>query len=113
MRPAGQALVAAAAGDGRIDRHAIARPEAGHRAAGLDNRAGAFVTQRGRIGEHLVADAAVEVIVYVRAADADALDPQQHVAGRLERRRRQVGDFDSFAAGKSGGFHGGSQSRDR
>ena len=52
----------------------------------VDDRARAFVAERGRVFDDLVADAAVDVVVDVGAAHAHAVDPHQHVARPLKRR---------------------------
>ena len=70
IRAAGEAVVAAHAGDERIDRHAFALVPA------LDDRAGRFVAedQWGRS-----AGIVAEEGVHVRAADADGLDRDEHL----------------------------------
>ena len=77
---AGAALGAAAAGDARLERHAVARAMAGHLRADLDDAPGGLVPEHHRRAHDEVADAAVLVVVDVRAAHADGGDLDEHLA---------------------------------
>ncbi len=105
MEAARQALVARAAGKGRIDGHAVAGRQVLYRRPRRQHGAGTLVAQRGRIAQGLVADAAFEIIMNVGAADADAVNRNQRVFRRLELRLGRVGHFDAAKGGEVSGFH--------
>ena len=63
----------------RLERDAIADVESGDGLAGLDNLAGALVTQNDRSLDDVVADPPVFVVVNVRPADADVLHADQNL----------------------------------
>jgi hypothetical protein len=69
----GAAGFAVIAVEGRFERRAISRRPTSHSSAGLDHRAGWFVTQHHGILAGSVADGAFAVSVKVGTADADGL----------------------------------------
>ena len=106
MGAAAQALVALAARKGRIDGHAVARLQPLHGRAGFQHRARTLVPERRRILKDLVADASFEIVMDIGAANADAVDLQEHVAGPLEHGLGGVDQFDAAEGGEAGDFHG-------
>ena len=64
-----------AAGAAGVDGHALPDADGGDAGAGFDDFAGDFVAEDHRLLDADGAEAAVLVVVQVRAADAAALDP--------------------------------------
>jgi hypothetical protein len=73
------AVVALAAGEAWLQRHAVALPPPRHVGAHLHDLARRLVAQHGRRGEKPVADAALVVPVDVRTANANGLDVDEHL----------------------------------
>ena len=85
-----QAIAAAPAGTARIDGDTIAGSHAGHlRAHGLDPSRN-FVTENHRLAQANAPEAAVEVIMEIRPADAAGLDPDSHVPRAQFRHRHRL-----------------------
>ena len=74
-----ETLVAASAGDRRLDGDAIAGPHVRHTAANFEHGTGALVSDGEWILDDLLADATRGVVMDVRAADADGTHLEQHV----------------------------------
>ena len=74
-----------ATGKGRIDGHTVARLQPLHGRTGFQHRSRTLVPKCCRILKDLVADASVEIVMDVGAANADTVDLQEHVVGPLER----------------------------
>ena len=106
VRTADEALVAPAADDGRLDHHPVAGLQTARRGADAFDDAGAFVADDRRIDDDLVPDPAVEVIVDVRAADADRPHLHEDIVVADRPRHRNVADLDFFQPGKYDRFHG-------
>ena len=88
------AVAAMAAGPARIDRDAVARLHARDLAADRLDPAGDLMAEDHRLAHADRAEAAMQIVVQVRAADAAGLDPHAHVArpelGRGRRLDAQV-----------------------
>ena len=102
MGAAAQALVARAAGKCRIDGHAVADLQSPHGRAGFQHRARTLVPEGRRILQDLVADASIQIVMDIGAADADAVDLQEHVARPLEHGLGGVKQFNAAEGGEAG-----------
>jgi len=92
-------LVAGVAGNGRIDRYPIARLELPDRRPDRLHNACGFMPNRKWIGHHLTTDAALGVVMHVRAADAHGPNAQQHLVRPPDLR---IGDRAQFHLPKTG-----------
>ena len=106
MRPPGEALIAYPTGKRGINGHAIARRQPPYGGAGLQHGGRTFVSKRGWVLHDLIADAAFEIVVDIGAANSNAVDLQQDVAGPLDSRLGGVEQFDAAKGCKTGDFHG-------
>jgi hypothetical protein len=91
--PAGAALVAGAAGQGRIDRHEITRSQVSNMISGFQYDRRALVTDNEGEFDHLLSDTSVPVIMEIRTADADRGHPYFDV---IHARRGGGGPIDDF-----------------
>ncbi len=106
VRPSRPALVARAAGDGRLDDDRVARLDPRYGTPDLFDDPGAFVPGDERVGHAITADAIREIIVKIAAADAHDLAPDENVVVADDPGRRDLADLDRPDAGEECGFHG-------
>jgi hypothetical protein len=106
VRPARPALVADAAGDGRLDDDRVSGLDPGDGPPDLLDDAGAFMAGDEGVADDVAADVVGKVVMEVAAADADRSAPDEHVVLSDEARRRGLADLDRPDAGQEGRFHG-------
>jgi hypothetical protein len=106
MRTPRPALIARAAGDGRLDDDRVPRLDPGDGSADFFDDTRAFVPGDERIRHRVAADAAGQVIVEIAAANADGLAPDEDVVLADRLRGRGFADLDRPDAGEEGGSHG-------
>jgi hypothetical protein len=107
MWKADPALIARAAGNGRVHDYAISRLEARYLLPNLHHDCTALMTNAKREPYNLIADPSLRVIVEIGSADAHSDDPEQYVCRMPQRRGGLFHDFDFSNSRKHHGFHKG------
>jgi hypothetical protein len=106
MGTPGQALIADAAGDGRLDDDGVAGLDPGDGLAHVLDDAGALVARDERVLDRVAAHAVREVVVEVAAADAHGLASDEDIVVLGDTGRGGLADLDRSDAGEEGRSHG-------
>src|SRR5574337_1374502 len=105
MRASRMALIALAAGNQRVDGHALPRAQPPDRASFLKDGSRALMPDDPRRLDNLVADAPLGVVVHVGAANPHRIDAQEDIPRARTLRLRSLSDLQLANAGEKSGFH--------
>jgi hypothetical protein len=101
----GPALIAGAAGDGRIHNYQISRFETCYLFSRVLHDCTAFMAHTKGETHNLVSDPSLSVIVEIGTADAGPDDPEQYIGRMLQRGGRLFHDFNFPDSRKYHSFH--------